>query len=262
MTGITLTHSSGPIYLAEAQATVVDDLYKFTGMIDAAVWQRILDEDIFGAVSRTRSPGAQPTAEQIRITIATEHQLPATASAVAAEMFVILDAMQSIDLADIGAAGIEGSVWEGIVFGDPQPWSLALNALSQEGFFLIDGLPSATTMRRDADGISVEFRHHEDAQVVHAQAVFPLPTSDPAPAAAFELINYINTAVKFGVIMIDAGDLVVREAIPDLLGDNRAALIAQRSLDVVTVLEEILEAVLRVASGELTAAEGLEVLFG
>jgi hypothetical protein len=259
---IELLHSSGPITLTEAQATVVDDQYQFTGLVDAATWDRIEQEDIFGAVSRTRSPGELPSGNQIRITIGTEQQLPPTATAVAADMFVILDAMRSIDLAELGAAGIEGEVWEGIAFSDPQPWSAALHALSKEGFLLINGLPSATTMRRDADEVSVEFRHHEDAQVVHAQAVYALPAGGAVPVATFELLNRINTAVKFGVVMIDAGDLIVREAIPDQLGEARPALIAERSLAMVSILGEILEAVLRVASGELNAAEGLEVLFG
>lgn len=273
MSTITLRHPSGPILLAEVRAQVVDDRAELTGLITTEDWERIEVLDIFGAASRTRSPGGLPRGDFVRITIATDAEDAIAASEASggapeteADLFVILDAMRSIDVADLLPPGVEvdenAEVWEGLVFSDPGPWQAAISALAEEGFALFEGLASATTVHRESDGLSVEFRHFDTHRVSRVQVVSALPMGDAVTPGTFEFLNSLNASVPFGTAVVDAGDLIVRETVPDELGAAGAGLIAARAETLVAFMGEILEPTLAVASGAATPAEALAELFG
>ncbi len=248
--------------LANPSARSRNDGIEIRGMVDVTTWQRIREQDIFGARSRTRQTGPLPDDTDLRLSVFTSHDLPDDVERLMAEDFVITDAMHQVDPADVAAAGLEGEVWEGVAFTDPKPWSLAVDVLADLGFVPYDGLPSATTVRRASDDISVEFRRNEVAAVTQAQAVMALPMGDDVALATFQLINGINAAVPFSTTMIDAGDLIVRESIADQVGDAGPTLIAARVGDLVDIIVAISGPILEVARDEMTVPEALEAIFG
>jgi hypothetical protein len=178
------------------------------------------------------------------------------------DMFVIMDAMHQVDPTEVIVAGLEGEVWEGVTFSDAPPWGLAITTLAKDGFELFDGLPSATSVKRDSDGLTVEFRDIAPAKVIHTQAVFPLPMGDDVHPDTFALLNKIHLNIPFAVVMIDAGDIIIRESIPDELGSRRPSMVAERSQVVVNLMGTLRDSILKVASGELTAQEAISALLG
>lgn len=258
---IELTHPSGSILLHSPSVKVVDGATQIRGMVDAETWQRIRDQDVFGASTRTASPGRLEVENGLRLTVSTDEALPTEAVPVSAEIFVLVDAMFQIDPAELIAAGLEGEVWEGISFSAPAPWSAAIASLADEGFEVVDGLPSATTVRRDADGLNIEFRHHDGAEVVQVQVVLALPMGDEVADATYQVVNGINAALPLSTTMIDAGDLIIRDTVPDQLGSEATALIASRAMDLVGLMEVVREPLLQAARGELAPMAALEAMF-
>lgn len=256
---VELTHPSGSVMFQDPEVVRTDDGTALRAMVDADTWRRIRHHDIFGAASRTQQQGPLPDDRPLRITLLTSQDLPDNPRTVPSEWFAIIDAMHHVDLTD---SGLEGDVWQGVSFSAPQPWSSAITALADLGFLPYNGLPSATTVRRSDDELSIEFRRNEVAKVTHAQAVVELSMGDEMAPAVYELINGINSAVPFSVTMIDAGDLIVRESVADEVGDAAAALIAHRVSDLVDIITAIRGPVLEVARGETSAAEALEMIFG
>jgi hypothetical protein len=255
---IELTHPSGPVVLEDPDVRTRGEGVQLRAMIDPGTWARIRQHDIFGAATRVRQQGPLADDQPLRITVYTATELPDNPRLMPAEQFVILDAMNQVDLAD---SGLEGEIWEGVAFGDPQPWTLAITQLADQDFLPYDGLPSATTVRRSHDDISIEFRHHEQANVVHAQAVIALPMGDNVNPAVFQVVNGINAAMPYTVTMIDAGDLIVRDIIPDETGNNAPQLIASRVNDLINIITNIREPITETASGNLTPAQALENIF-
>lgn len=260
-TSIELTHSSGSVRLDSPRVVVSDEGTEIRGVVDAGTWQRVRDYDIFGATSRVQSVGRVAEGVPVRIVVITNQELPTVSVAVPSEAFSITEAMYQIDPAELRAAGLEGEIWEGVTFTSPRPWSSAIAQLEQDGFERFEGLPSAETVRRDSDGISVEFRHHDGAELVQVQAVFTLPQGESVPPVVFEVVNGVNAALPFSTTMVDAGDLIIRDTVPDALGDGAPSLISSRASDLVQLLEIVREPLLRAASGELTAQAALEAMF-
>jgi len=256
---IELTHPSGSVVLDDPEVRRRDDGVALRAMVDADTWQRIRQHDIFGASSRTQQQGPLPDDSPLRITVFTAQELPDNPRSMPAGQFVIIDAMHQVDLAD---SGLEGEVWQGVAFAEPQPWSQAITTLADLGFLPYNGLPSATTVRRSDDDLNIEFRRNHVAKVTHAQAVVALPMGDEVAPATYQLINGINSAVPFSVTMIDAGDLIVRESVADEVGDAASALIASRVGDLVDIITAIRGPLLEVARGESTVADALEAIFG
>lgn len=255
---IELTHPAGAVVLVDPDVRSRGEGVQLRAMVDVDTWHRIRQHDIFGASSRTQQQGPLPEDQALRITVFTDQDLPEDPRSMPAEQFVIVDAMHQVDLAD---SGLEGEVWEGVAFSEPKPWSLAIAKLADDGFLPYNGLPSATTLRRSEDDISIEFRHHEAANVVHAQVVVALPMGDSVNPAVFQVVNGINAAMPFSVTMIDAGDLIVRDIIPDELGKAAPALLAARVDDLVNIMTSIREPIIAVAKGELAPAQAIEDIF-
>jgi hypothetical protein len=269
MMAITLIHPTGPILLTEPQARIIGDRAEFIGTVSASDWERVEDLDIFGTASRTRSPGSLPPGDSVRITIATAAEDAITmseasggASEAPADRFVILDAMRAVAIPSSMSAEADAEIWEGLVFTDPAPWNQALAALAEEGFEPFQGLASATTVLRESDGLSVEFRHFDAHDISRVQVVSPLPMGDAVAPDTFVFLNRLNATLPFSAVVVDAGDLIVRETVPDELGIAAGGLIASRALTLVNLMGEVLEPTLAVANGQATAAEALAALFG
>lgn len=256
---IELTHPSGSVVLDDPEVRRTGEGVQLRAMVDPDTWGRIRQHDIFGAASRTQQEGPLPDDVPLRITVSTGQELPDNPRTMSADQFVIVDAMHQVDLTD---SGLEGEVWQGVAFSEPKPWSRAIATLAELGFLPYNGLPSATTVRRSDDDLSIEFRRNDVARVTHAQAVVALPMGDEVAAATYQLLNGINSAVPFSVSMIDAGDLIVRESVADEVGEAAADLIASRVGDLVDIITAIRGPVLEVARGESTVADALEAIFG
>lgn len=256
---VELTHPSGTVVFDDPEVRSRGEGVQFRAMVDALTWRRIQEHDIFGASTRTRQQGPLPVDKPLRITVFTEQDLPENPRLMPADLFVIMDAMHPMDLAD---SGLEGEVWEGVAYSDPKPWTLAITRLADDGFLPYNGLPSATTVRRSDDDVSVEFRYHEEAKVIHAQAIVALPMGEDVNPAAFQVVNGINAAMPFSISMIDAGDLIVREVIPDETGVNAPELIASRVTELVGIITSIREPIITAAQGNMTASDALAAIFG
>ena len=100
---------------------IVEGTFQLRGLVDAETWERIQRHDTFGSAGRMRSPGSLVAGHDVRITVATDQTLPVQVDALPSDRFVILDATQRIDPADLRAEGLEGEVWIGISFGEPVP---------------------------------------------------------------------------------------------------------------------------------------------
>lgn len=259
---IEMTHPSGSVFLDDPAVRLRDGGTQIRAIVQADVWRRIRESDIFGAASRQQQRGPLNEEQPLRITVFIEQELGLDGTTFSSEEFVIIDAMQQIDPKEIETAGLQGEIWEGVGFVDPQPWSLAIEELAAEGFEPFDGLPSATTVRREADELSVEFRHHEIPQVVHAQVVLALPEGNQPTPGTYELVNIINAGIPFGTAMVDAGDLILRECIPDQLADAGPAVIAERVITLLKMMGAIRDSVLQVAAGDMDVAEARTIIFG
>jgi hypothetical protein len=76
------------------------------------------------------------------------------------------------------------------------------------------------------------------------------------------VVNRINASMPFSITMIDAGDLIVREVIPDQVGDAAQELIAARVIDLVEIITAVRGPLVLVAQGESTVADAVESIFG
>jgi len=257
---VVLTHSSGPVALNEADGRINGRLLELRGVIDDDTWGRIQRHDLFGATSRLRSPGELPSSGRLRITITTDQELPTDAAELPAEVFSMVDAMRSVDVEDLQAAGLEGEVWEGVRFADPPVWGAALAELVADGFAVIVG-DHESALLRSADGLAtVKFHLRNDVKLVQIVVSSPLALPDDVPLALYEAINGINMVVPWSTTMIDHGDVLVRESVDDATV-HQGAVIALRTQEMLGLLWVMRGPLAEVAQGRLTPEAGLEVMF-
>ena len=257
---VVLTHPTGVITMHDAEGRITDGRLELRGVIDDAAWERIRQHDIFGASSRSQSPGDLPTVGALRITLTTDAVLPEEAVDVPADLFVIVDAMRSVDLAELNAAGLEGEVWEGVHFSDPPAWSAAVAQLVTEGFEVLSRDEVSTQLQDDDDLVSIEFRYRSDVRLVQIMVSSPLALGDDVPLALYEAINGINSVVPWSTTTIDNGDVMVRETVPDEVVDQ-ASLIIARVHDLLGLLWVARGPLAQVAQGALTPRASLEAMF-
>ncbi len=260
VTTIELSHASGNVTLTTAEARIVDDRLELRGIVDFEVWERIQRLDIFGAASRTRSPGELPPGGELRITITTDRDLPEEAVELPTHGFIIIDAMRSVDAAELASAGLEGEVWEGIRFSDPPVWATAVAELAADGFRFIVGDDQTALFRHDEDLATVQFTRRSDVQLVQIVVSSPLALGDDVPPAVYQAINGINVVVPWSTTMIDDGDVLVRETVTDDVTDQ-AALIAKRTQEMLGLLWVMRGPLAEVAQGALTPQASLEAMF-
>jgi hypothetical protein len=253
---IDFLHDDGLVTLHEAQGMQTDEGLALRGMVDPTTWQRIREQDIFGASTRTQQQGPLQEDLPLRITVLCAEALPEDLQQLTADQFVITDAMNQIDPAELGAAGLEGEVWSGVKFSAPEPYALAIRRLAENSFTPVPGLAGAVTVAHARDAVSVEFRRLSPPEVLRVQAVYPLPMGDEVDPVTYEFLNRINRRSHFGTVHLDAGDLLVRHAFPEPLRDGSSELIADKVYDLLGLLALVLGPVISVASGEMSLAEG------
>lgn len=257
---VEFTHSSGAVHMRHVEARIDDERLELRGLIDQATWERLQRDDVFGATSRTRSPGALPPGDTLRVTVTTDRELPAEAVPLPADWFVIMDAMRSVDVEELNAAGLEGEVWEGVHFSDPHVWSAAIAELVGDGFEVVTTDEQSTLLLHDDDMAEVQFRRRDDVRLVQIVVSSPLALGDDIPLALYEAINGINVVVPWSTTMIDGGDVLVRETVADEVVDQ-GALIATRVQEMLGLLFVMRGPLAEVAQGALTPQASLEAMF-
>jgi hypothetical protein len=261
VTTLDFIHPSGTVTLTEVEARIVDEQLEVRGLIDNPTWERLQRHDIFGSSNRSRSSGTLPPGDALRITITTRQTLSTEAEDLQADSFVILDAMRAVDATELRAAGLEGKVWEGVRFGEPQPWAAAVTQLVAAGFEVVSTDNATTILVHDGDIATVEFRHRSDAHLVQIVVKSPLPLTETPPCALYEAINGINRLVPWSTTLIDGHDVAVRETIIDDVVDQPSVL-AARVHDMLGLLWVMRDPLHRVANGTLTGQGGLDAMFG
>lgn len=260
VTTLDLAHPSGSLSLRYVEARIVDSRLEVRGVVDADTWERIQQHDIFGAASRTRSPGTLPLSGELRITLITDQSLPVEATSIPAEVFTILDAMRSVEVDELRTVGLEGHVWEGFRFSEPPVWSSAVAELEADGFEFVVG-DDQSALFRQSDGLAtVQFHHRSDVRLVQIVVKSPLAMGDDVPIAVYEAINGINMLVPWSTTMIDDGDVLVRETVADEVADQ-AALISVRVQELLGLLWVMRGPLTEVAHGDLTPQAGLNTMF-
>jgi hypothetical protein len=249
-------HTDGVVSLHTAQGRQTDEGLALRGMVDPDTWRRIRADDIFGASTRTQQPGPLQENQPLRITVLCKEELPEDLQQLTVDRFVISDAMNQIDPAELAAADLDGEVWAGVRFSDPEPFALAIRRLADNGFTPVQGLVGAVTVAHDRDAVSIEFRRLNPPEVLRVQAVYPLPMGDEVDPVTYEFLNRINRRSHFGTVHLDAGDLLARHAFPEPLGEGAPELIADKVYDLLGLLALALGPVISVASGEMSLAEG------
>lgn len=257
---IVLTHASGPVTLNEVHGRIADGLLELRGLIDDDTWERIQRHDVFGATSRLRSPGELPSSGTLRITLTTGQELPPEAVELPAEVFIIVDAMRSVDVEDLQDAGLEGEVWEGIRFAAPPVWGAALAELVADGFAVLVGDHESALLRSADDLATVQFHLRHDVKLVQIVVSSPLGLADDVPLALYEAINGINMAVPWSTTMIDDGDVLVRETVADATADQ-GAVITLRTQEMLGLLWVMRGPLAEVAQGRLTPEACLKAMF-
>lgn len=258
---VEFTHASGAVHMRDVEARIDDERLELRGLIDQATWERLQRDDIFGATSRTRSPGVLPPGGALRITVTTDRELPAEAVPMPADWFSIVDAMRQVDVEELKAAGLEGEVWEGIHFSDPHVWSAAVAELVTDGFEVITTDEQSTVLQHEDDYAVVQFRRRADVRLVQIIVSSPLAVGDEVPLAVYEAINGINVVVPWSTTMVDDGDVLVRETVADEVVDQ-GALIATRVQEMLGLLFVMRGPLTEVAHGDLTPQSSLEAMFG
>jgi len=249
-------HTDAVVSLHTAQGQQTDEGLALRGMVDPDTWHRILADDIFGAATRTRQVGTLHEDQPLRITLLCTEELPGDLQQLTADTFVITEAMNQIDPAELEAANLEGEVWTGLRFSDPEPFALAIARLAENSFSPVVGLSGAVTLAHERDAVSVEFRHLSKPSVLRVQVVYPLPMGDEVDPVTYEFLNRINRRSHFGTVHLDAGDLLARHTFPEPLGDGSPELIADKVYDLLGLMALVLGPVISVASGEMSLAEG------
>jgi hypothetical protein len=260
VTTLEFTHSSGSVMLHEAEGRIDDDRLELRGIVDADTWERIQRHDIFGAISRTRSPGELPPGDRLRLTLTTDAVLPTEQVAVPAEWFAVVDAMRSVDVEELKAAGLEGEAWEGIHFSEAPVWGSAVAELAADGFEFIVGDDQSALFRHDEDLATVQLRYRSDVKLVQIIVSSPLLLGDDIPKPLYEAVNGINVVVPWSTTMLDDGDVLLRETVTDDTVDQ-ATLIATRVQEMLGLLWVIRGPLVEVAHGTLTPQAGLETMF-
>jgi hypothetical protein len=249
-------HTDGVVSLHTAQGQQTDDGLALRGMVDPDTWRRIRADDIFGASTRAQQPGPLQEDQPLRITVLCTEELPGDLQQLTTDTFVITEAMNQIDPAELGAAGLDGEVWTGVRFSAPEPYVLAIRRLADNGFTPVEGLAGAVTVAHDHDAVSIEFRRLSPPEVLRVQAVYPLPMGDEVDPVTYEFLNRINRRSHFGTVHLDAGDLLARHSFPEPFGDGAPEMIADKVYDLLGLLALTLGPVISVASGEMSLAEG------
>ena len=257
---VEFTHTSGAVRLRDVEARIDDERLELRGLLDQATWERLQRDDIFGATSRTRSPGTLPSGDELRITVTTDRELPSEAVPLPSDWFVIVDAMRQVDVEELRAAGLEGEIWEGIHFSDPHLWSAAVAELVADGFEVITTDEQSTLLQHEDDYAVVQFRRREDVRLVQIVVSTPLGVEGDLPVALYEAINGINVVVPWSTTMIDDGDVMVRETVADEVVDQ-AALIATRVQEMLGLMFVMRGPLADVAQGALTPQASLEAMF-
>jgi hypothetical protein len=257
-----IIHSEGVISLLDPEGCETPEGLAFRGVVDVETWEAIRSYDAFGAASRTREPGPLDENSPLKITLLNVGPQLTDFSHIPAEAFVIVEAMHQFSPDELASAGLEGEVWTGVRFSTPEPWQRAIDRFSAHGFALADGLVGAVTLRHQDDPVSIEFRRLESPDVIRVQAVFPMPMGEDVNPAIYELLNRINRRVAFGLVVIDAGDLLVRHSFPEPLEAGSPELIADKLAELLGLLGTVLGPLFGVASGEMTLDEGDAAIFG
>lgn len=258
---IELTHDSGSLTFNNPEIRKRESRTEIRVMVDSELWNRIRKFDIFGTSTRKKKAGSIPEDFPIRITISTGQDISDYSASIPSSLFVIEDAMFQIDPEEINAAGLEGDIWEGVRFTEPESWSLALFGLEEAGFVTINGLANSETMYNEEEGIGVEFRHIDNHNMVRVQAVCPLNTGEDPNPAVYELLNNINSRFYFGSVIIDAGDILVRHTFPSGMGAPGSQLISEKVFDLIGVISVLKEPLIKVSSGALSVKGAIEEIF-
>jgi hypothetical protein len=262
VTILELIHTSGAVVLRDVEARIVNDRLELRGMVDASTWERIELHDIFGATSRIRSHGFSPVGWDLRITVTADLDRPTEVQATSADSFVIVDAMRRIDGEELRAAGLDGEIWEGLRFCDPQIWAPAVDQLATQGFEVVSTDSRSTMLVTDTDGDTamVRFGYETDAQLVHIAVSAPLPLGGDIPPAIHEAIDGINALVPWSTTTVDGDDVLVRDSVSDDVADQGGD-ITFKVQNMLGLLWVIRGPMAKVVHGALTPQEALDTMF-
>lgn len=262
MTDARFLHPSGDVHLRELDVQVADGTARVRGMVDETEWARIEALDIFGARTRRRVPDELTGTGEVRITIEGPETALDTGWQPSTEPFVIVDAMREIDNADLREAGLEGRAWQGILFTAPAAWTPAVEALSDEGFRLVDEFDNVARLRND-DGMTVEVLALDETLAVTIEVRVELEGFDPrATGDLLETLNAVNVAFPVSTNCVDGSQLVTKSGLPVLDDVDLAPVIESLAVGLVQVASYLRPVVARVANGSVSAAEALGELLG
>jgi hypothetical protein len=262
VTAARFLHPSGEVTLRELEVQISDGVARVRGMIDQADWSRLEHLDIFGARSRRRVPDELTGSGEVRITIEGPEEALDTGWQPSTEPFVIVDAMREIDNAELREAGLEGRAWQGVLFTAPAAWTLAVEALADEGFRVTDELDNVVRLRNN-EGMVVEILALDETLAVTIEVRSELDGFGAANTAdLLETLNAVNVAFPVSTNCIDGSQLVTKSGLPVIENVDLAPLIESLAVGLVQVASYLRPVVSQVARGSSSAVEALGELLG
>lgn len=262
MTDARFLHASGEVNLRELEVQITDGVARIRGMVDESEWARIENQDIFGARSRRRVPDELFGAGEVRVTIEGPETALDTGWQPSTDPFVIVDAMREIDNAELREAGLEGRAWQGVLFTAPAAWTLAVEALEDEGFRVTDELDNIVRLRNE-DQMTVEVLALDETLAVTVEVRAPLEGFDASNTPELlETLNAVNVAFPVSTNCVDGSELVTKSGLPVLEDLDLSPLIESLAVGLVQVASYLRPVVTRVANGSASAAAALSELLG
>ena len=254
MTDVNFTHPAGDVLLRQIEARVDDGIVSLTGLVSPDVWDHIELEDVFGARTRVRH-GSMDSNGDVRITVSGPESATGPGAGPFARDWRIDSAVRRVD-------GADGEVWIGLSFEAAPQWLGAASGLEELGFTRSDESDTSVTYV-DEDGTHVEVVADVERRL--ATITCRRTVGEPSEAALIEtlkVLNAVNDRFVAGTAVVSGSDIVLKSGMPIPENGDVSAVLEDLAYALPGMTGMVVDAAGPVMTGQKSAADAIEELFG
>ena len=254
MTDVNFVHPAGDVLVREIEARVDDGIVSITGLVSPDVWDHIELEDVFGSRTRVRR-GSLASSGDVRISVSAPESATGPGAGPFARDWSIDSALRRDETAD-------GEVWIGLAFAPPPQWLGAASGLEELGLTRSDENDVSVTYR-DADGTVVEVVADTARKLATITCRRTVATPDEvALVETLKVLNAVNDRFVAGTAVVAGADLVLKIGLPIPENGDVSAVLEDLAYALPGMTGMVVDAAGPVMTGEKTAANAIEELFG